>query len=115
MDQWGKSRSNLGALLHQARARRGISQSALSRRTGVPQSAISRMEAGRETPSLERFQRLMAGLGLSPEVDLVPLAEHRGDPHHFQAIRRMSPGERLEQAAAWSGLARELRGTAAGR
>jgi hypothetical protein len=73
------------------------------------------MEAGREVPSLERFQRLIAGLGLRLEVGLVPLAEHRGDRSHSAAIRRMSAGERLEQAAAWSGFAAELRGRAARR
>jgi len=64
----------LGALLQRARVERGVSQSALARRTGVPQPAISRFENGRETPSLERFGRLIAGLGLRPDLALAPLA-----------------------------------------
>jgi transcriptional regulator with XRE-family HTH domain len=102
----------LGDLLRQARVGRGVSQSALARRTGVPQPAISRFENGWETPSLERFSRLIAGLGLRPDLALAPLAAHRGDPVHAERVRQMTPGERLEQAAEWSGFASELRGRA---
>jgi transcriptional regulator with XRE-family HTH domain len=104
---------DLATLLKGERIKRGVSQSALSRRTGVPQPAISRIEAGQEVPSVGRFQRLIAGLGLRLELGLVPLAEHRGDPRHREAVRQMTPGERLEQAAAWGGFAGELRGKAA--
>jgi transcriptional regulator with XRE-family HTH domain len=106
-------RDRLGALLREQRTDRKVSQSSLSRRTGVPQSAISRIENGAEVPSLERFQRILAGLGLRLELGLMPLAEHRGEIGHREAIRRLSPGERLEQAAAWSDFARQLRGKAA--
>jgi transcriptional regulator with XRE-family HTH domain len=107
-------RSNLADALRVARTSRGVSQSALSRRTGIPQPAISRIEAGHEVPSLERFGRLIAGLGLRLDLGLEPLAPHRGDPRHRRAVRRMTPGERLEQAAGWSGFAAELRGQARG-
>lgn len=65
-------------------------------------------------PSLDRYQRLLAGLGLTMDVDIVPLRSHTGDPHHFPGIRRMTPGERLEQAADWQRFAAEIRGKAAG-
>lgn len=107
-----KPNASLAALLREARLGRGVSQSALARRTGLPQPAISRFENGRETPSLERFGRLVAGLGLRPDLELAPLAAHRGDPVHAERVRRMTPGERLEQAAEWSGFASELRGRA---
>ena len=61
---------------------------------------------------MERFQRLVAGLGLRLEPNLVPLAIPRGDQRHREAIGRMTPGQRLEQGAAWSGFAAELRGRA---
>jgi len=102
----------LGAQLRAARLERGVSQSALARRTGIPQPAISRFENGHEVFSVERFGRLVAGLGLRLELGLVPLAAHRGDPRHRNAVRRLTPGERLEQAAGWSGFAAELRGRA---
>ena len=103
---------DLGMMLRRERLRREVSQSALARRTGVPQSAISRIEGGAEVPSLERFGRLLSGLGLRLDLGLEPLAVHRGEPAHREAIARMTPGERLEQASAWSSFASELRGKA---
>lgn len=98
--------------LRAERLRRGVSQSALARRTGVPQPAISRIESGEEVPSLERFGRLMAGLGLRPTVALEPIASHRGEDGHSAAIRELTPGERIEQAAGWGEFAAGLRGAA---
>ncbi|MDP9189624.1 MAG: helix-turn-helix domain-containing protein [Actinomycetota bacterium] len=103
----------LGSILHRERLLREVSQSALARRTGVSQPAISRIESGAEVPSLERFRRLLSGLGLRLDLELEPLAIHRGEPAHREAVMRMTPGERLEQASAWSGFASELRGKAA--
>jgi transcriptional regulator with XRE-family HTH domain len=104
----------LGQRLRRTRDARGVSQSSLARRTGIPQPAISRIETGREVPSFDRYQRLLAGPGLTMEVDLALLKSHTGDPRHFPAIKRMTPGERLEQAANWQRFAAELRGKAAG-
>jgi transcriptional regulator with XRE-family HTH domain len=90
-----------------------VSQSSLALRTGVPQPAISRIEAGREVPSLERWSRLLAGLGLRPEIGLVPLAEPPSEPQHTEYARRfLTPGERLERAADWNELVKEIRGKA---
>jgi transcriptional regulator with XRE-family HTH domain len=101
------------AALRRERETRGVSQSSLARRTGVPQPAISRIEAGREVPSLERWSRLLAGLGLRPEIGLVPLAEPPSEPQHTEAARLfLTPGERLEQAADWNRLVREIRAKA---
>jgi transcriptional regulator with XRE-family HTH domain len=103
----------IGARLRTEREARGVSQSALALRTGVPQSAISRIEAGRETPSLERWTRLLAGLGLRPEIDLVQIAEPPSEPQHTAySIQFLTPGERLEQAAGWNRMAKEIRGKA---
>ena len=55
-----------------------------------------------------------AGLGLTVGLELKPLREHRGDPNHAEAIKQMTPGERLEQAAGWIGFASDLRGAARG-
>jgi transcriptional regulator with XRE-family HTH domain len=105
--------ASIGVRLAEERSARGVSQSGLSRRTGVPQSAISRIEAGREVPSLERWSRLLAGLGLRPEIGLVPLAEPPSEPQHTEYARLfLTPGERLERAAAWNELAGEIRGKA---
>jgi transcriptional regulator with XRE-family HTH domain len=103
-----------GETLSQARRSRGVSQSSLARRTGIPQPAISRIEAGREIPSLERWARLFAGLGLRPAVELEPIAEAPSDADHRDyAVTRLTPGDRLEQAAAWIALKGQVRGQAA--
>jgi transcriptional regulator with XRE-family HTH domain len=103
-----------GDTLRQARQAHGVSQSSLARRTGIPQPAISRIEAGGEVPSLERWARLFAGLGLRPTVELAPIAEGPSDADHRDyALARLGPGERLEQAAAWIALQAEVRGQAA--
>jgi transcriptional regulator with XRE-family HTH domain len=103
----------IGAALRREREARGVSQSSLARRTGVSQSAISRIESGREVPSLERWTRLLAGLGLKPEFELVQLAEPPSEPQHTEYSRRFrTPGERLELAADWNELAREIHGKA---
>jgi transcriptional regulator with XRE-family HTH domain len=103
----------IGARLRSEREARGVSQSALALRTGVPQSAISRIETEKETPSLERWARLLAGLGLRPETELVPLAEPPSEPQHTAySMQFLTPGERVEQAASWNRLAKEIRGKA---
>jgi transcriptional regulator with XRE-family HTH domain len=103
----------IGGALRREREVRGVSQSSLARRTSVSQSAISRIEAGREVPSLERWSRLLAGLGLKPEIELVQIAEPPSEPQHTAYARQfLTPGERLEQAADWNELVTEIRGKA---
>jgi transcriptional regulator with XRE-family HTH domain len=103
----------IGGALRREREARGVSQSSLARRTGVSQSAISRIEAGREVPSLERWSRLLAGLGLRPEIELVQIGEPPSEPQHTEWSRRfMTPGERLERAADWNEAVSEIRGKA---
>jgi transcriptional regulator with XRE-family HTH domain len=102
----------IGAALRREREARGVSQSSLALRTGVSQSAISRIEAGREVPSLERWSRLLAGLGLRPEFDLKPIAEAWSEEEQLEAAQALTPGERLERAAAWMKLRDEIHGKA---
>lgn len=102
----------IGSSLRDERVARRVSQSSLARRTGIPQSAISRIEAGTEVPSLERWSRLLAGLGLRPEIELAPIGLAPSEEQHSAAARRLSPAERLEQAAGWIRLRDEVRGKA---
>jgi transcriptional regulator with XRE-family HTH domain len=103
---------NLGSVLRKERSERGVSQSSLAVRTGVPQSAISRIESGREVPSLDRWRRLLAGLGLKPEIELVMIAEPPSEPEHTFYNRRLDPGVLLEQAAGWNTAVEKMRGKA---
>jgi transcriptional regulator with XRE-family HTH domain len=103
----------IGAALRREREARGVSQSSLALRTGVPQSAISRIEAEREVPSLDRWSRLLAGLGLRPEIELVQIAEPPSEPQHTEWARRfLTPAERLERAAEANEAVREIQGKA---
>jgi transcriptional regulator with XRE-family HTH domain len=102
----------IGSALRREREARGVSQSSLALRTGVSQSAISRIEAGREVPSIERWSRLLGGLGLRPEIGLQPIAEAWSQEEHLEATQQLTPGERLERAAAWMKLRDELYGKA---
>jgi transcriptional regulator with XRE-family HTH domain len=103
----------IGAALRREREVRGVSQSSLALRTGVPQPAISRIERGVEVPSLERWKRLLAGLGLKPEIELVQIAEPPSEPQHSEYLRRfLTPEDRLEQAAHWNEAVAEIQGKA---
>src|SRR5215218_9695884 len=101
---------SLAETVRRERIKRGVSQSALARRTGIPQPAISRIERGHEVPSFRRLSKLLAGLGLRPRVAMEPLAPRSSEAQHLAAARRLSPGERLEQAAGWIDLVNQLRG-----
>jgi len=62
---------------------------------------------------LERWSRLLAGLGLKPEIELVQIAQPPSEPQHTEYARRfLTPAERLEQAADWNEAVREIRGKA---
>jgi transcriptional regulator with XRE-family HTH domain len=102
----------IGAALRREREAKGVSQSSLALRTGVSQSAISRIEAGQEVPSLARWSRVMAGLGLRPAIGLQPIAEGWSEEEHLEATQQLTPGERLERAAAWMKLRDEIHGKA---
>jgi transcriptional regulator with XRE-family HTH domain len=104
--------SILGEQLRSARLRHGVSQRSLGLRAGTTQSAISRIESGRESPSFERFTQLLLVLGERPVLTVQPLALDIG-PAELAHGRRMSPDQRLAEAASWNLLATRLEVAAA--
>ncbi len=87
-----------GALLREARVRRGVSQKRLAIRAGTTQSAISRIENDQVSPSVETLRGLLHMLG----EDLVMDATERdagidrsmtranlADPHDARYRRAM--------------------------
>lgn len=62
-------------LLKELRTQRGLTQSALSKRSGIRQGFISEIEAGKKEPSLETAYRLAQAL----DVELGELVR-REDP-----------------------------------
>lgn len=95
--------TSASVLVREARARNGISQRRLALRAGTSQDAISRIERGVESPTLERLARLLMVLGERLELDTVPLAEAGDD-----VGPRLTPHERLREAASWNLVATTL-------
>ena len=90
-------------LLREARKRNGISQRRLALRAGTSQDAISRIERGVESPTLERLAHLLLMLGERLELRTAPLVEAEVD-----VGPRLTPNERLREAASWNLVATKL-------
>jgi transcriptional regulator with XRE-family HTH domain len=65
-----------GSLLKTARFDLGISQRELADRAGVAQSTIARIESGRTDTGLENLYRILAAIGLEPQIQLEQLDDH---------------------------------------
>lgn len=94
-------------LLRKAREQAGITQRQLAVRCGMTQAAISRLERGDRSLTIEGLERLLLVMGMQLEVRTAPLPR-RYDPAHFAAEARLTPGERLERAFAWTRFNDEL-------
>jgi transcriptional regulator with XRE-family HTH domain len=90
--------STTGSLLREARHRRGLTQRGLAHRAGVPQPTISAIEAGRRSPSVELFERIVQRGRLPLEIRLVDESPFSAVAHGRELVRRLSdPGRPLEQ------------------
>jgi len=58
--------SNLGRTLTLLRGLRGLSQTALARRSGIGKSQLSKYESGKEKPKLESLSKLLTVLEIQP-------------------------------------------------
>jgi transcriptional regulator with XRE-family HTH domain len=94
--------TSASTLLREARARNGISQRRLALRAGTSQDAISRIERGVESPTVERLAHLLMVLGERLELNAAPSVEPRGH------VARLTPRERLREAASWNLVATKL-------
>ncbi|WP_439331645.1 cupin domain-containing protein [Pelagivirga sediminicola] len=56
---------DLGPRLRVVRAKAGLSQRALAKRTGVPNSTISLIEAGKVNPSVSALKRILEGIPIA--------------------------------------------------
>src|SRR5438874_6973965 len=92
--------ANAGVLLREARRRSGLSQRALALRAGSKQANISRIEAGAESITVERLERLLAVMGLRLTVQVEPL-EHDLDADDLAAACALTPEERLRESMSW--------------
>lgn len=96
-----------GELIRAARRRHGISQARLARRVGTKQSAISRLEADRNSPSVETLEQVLNAMGERLELGAAPL-ERDYDPLHRRATAARSPSERLALGISWNRMAGRL-------
>jgi transcriptional regulator with XRE-family HTH domain len=101
-----------GELIREARLRHGLSQQRLARRVGTQQSAISRLEADRNSPSIETLELVLHAMGERLQVTAEPL-ERDYDPLHLRATAARAPEERLALGISWNRMAGRL--AAAGR
>jgi predicted transcriptional regulator len=59
-------------LLAELMAHENVSCNELSRRSGVADTTIGRFLKGGLVPTLDCYERMLAGLGVSPTLDLQP-------------------------------------------
>lgn len=98
---------NAASLIRDARRRHGVSQRTLALRAGTDQAAVSRIESGRNSPSVETVERLLAAMGEELKLEATPM-EREHDPLHLRAALARTPAERLELAISWNRLAYDL-------
>lgn len=101
-----------GELIRSTRLRRGLSQRRLARRLGTHQSAISRLEADKNSPSVETLEAVLNAMGERLVVGTEPM-ERDYDPLHRRATAARPPAERLALGISWNRMAGRL--AAAGR
>lgn len=90
-----------GALLREARRRRGVSQKRLAIRASTTQSAISRIERDQVSPTVETLRRLLHMLGEDLVLDAV---EREAGIDRSMTRQRFlqSPAERVESGLAFA-------------
>lgn len=106
--------SRSGEIIRAARLRSGLSQAELARRAGTSQAAISRIESGREQPTLERLEQILAGLGWKAAIELEPIGTHNAEPGRLRADADGDPALRLEGGLNWIEFGTELLGAVSG-
>lgn len=90
-------------LVREARKRAQLTQRELAERAGTTQSAIARLETGRTSPTFENVIRLLRLCGM--DLDIMLVERDNSDWMQAQQLLKLTPGERLEQAAR---LARQM-------
>jgi transcriptional regulator with XRE-family HTH domain len=84
----------------------------LARRVGTQQSAISRLEADKNSPSIETLELVLNAMGERLHLTATPL-ERDYDPVHLRATVARPAEERLALGISWNRMAGRL--AAAGR
>ena len=101
---------SFGTQLMRARSAAGLSQRELARRAGVPQSTVGRIETDAMVPRVDTLQRLLGECGA--ELQVVPRPGAGVDRTQLRERLKLSPLERVEEAAAAARAIAPLRGAA---
>jgi transcriptional regulator with XRE-family HTH domain len=102
-----------GALVREARRRHGLGQAELAKSLGTSQPAISRIERDQVSPTVETLERILNAMGETLRVATLPLREPAPGASNqsiaeLRADYRLTPSQRLAQAAQLSEVATEL-------
>lgn len=102
-----------GSLIRDARRRRRLGQAELAKRLGTSQPAISRIERDQVSPTIDTLERILNAMGETLRVSTISLGEPApgGSNQSITELRadyRLTPEERLAQAAQLSEMATEL-------
>jgi transcriptional regulator with XRE-family HTH domain len=102
-----------GSLLRDARRRHDLGQAELAKRLGTSQPAVSRIERDQVSPTIETLERILNAMGETLRVSTLSLSEPApgGSNQSIAELRadyRLTPEERLSQAAQLSEMATEL-------
>src|SRR5207302_6460316 len=89
--------------IREVRKSHGLSQRALARRAGTSQGQISKIERGVISPSFATLERLLGVMGERLELGAVPGPRPNQPARDLRRdYERLTPGERVAQAAALS-------------
>ena len=91
-----------------ARRRAGLTQRELARRAGIPQPSISKIERSVVSPTVDTLERLLRACGMELLVWDAP-KEDDVDRTLIWENLKLSPGQRLRQAAHESAVISRLR------
>ncbi|NJD10993.1 MAG: helix-turn-helix transcriptional regulator [Gemmatimonadetes bacterium] len=92
---------NAATLVREARARAGLTQRELARRSGTAQSVVARIEGEQTSPGADTLARLLAAAGWDLHAELWP--QPPADTHMLDDVPRilaLSPEDRLREVAA---------------
>jgi transcriptional regulator with XRE-family HTH domain len=91
-----------GALLRQRRLHYGLDQRTLAFRASTSQSHVARIESGEVSPSFATLTRLLAAMGEGLDLASRPLAPNQSAAELREDFERLSPADRVAQAAELS-------------
>jgi transcriptional regulator with XRE-family HTH domain len=100
-------------LIRDARRRHGLNQRSLARRCRTSQTHISRIERGEISPSVETLTKILQSMGEQLELRAGPGPRGNAPAEELRAdFERLSPGERVAQAAELSYALTSIAGAA---